>query len=76
MHVNNNPDRIGILVTAIVLAILELRFGERRDDWEGVVSKSQNWLQDQIARVKPTIDQEPLEHWVKKFVKDRLGDNI
>jgi Ca-activated chloride channel family protein len=72
MSVKNHPDRIGILATAIVLAILELKFGARRDEWDGVVSKSRSWLQDQIAEVSPTIDQEPLEDWVRKFVKDRL----
>ena len=72
IDIKNNLDRIGILVTAIILAILELKFGARRDEWDGVVLKSRNWLQDQIAKVSPMIDQEPLEHWVRNFVKEKL----
>jgi hypothetical protein len=73
IDMKNHPDRMRILLTAIVLTILELKYGERRNEWDGVVSKSRNWLQDEVAKVKPTIDQEPFEDWVKKFVKERLG---
>jgi hypothetical protein len=69
----NHPDRMVILATAIVLTILELKYGERRDEWNGVVSKSRNWLQNEVAKVQPTMDQKPLEDWVKNFVKERLG---
>lgn len=72
MYMKHHLDRIGILVTAIILCILELKYWDRRDEWEGVVRKSRNWLYEQIARVRPTIDHEPLDDWVNKFVKGRL----
>jgi Ca-activated chloride channel family protein len=73
IDMKNHPDRMVILATAIVLTILELKYGERRDEWNGVVSKSRNWLQNEVAKVQPTMDQKPLEDWVKNFVKERLG---
>lgn len=72
MRMKYHPDRMGILVTAIVLTILELEFWNRRNEWDSVVGKSRSWLYEQIARVSPTINHEPLEDWVKKFVKGRL----
>lgn len=72
MNIKHDEDRMGILVTAIILTILELKYGERRNEWDGVVSKSRNWLQHQISMVSPTVKKKPLEYWVKKFVNDRL----
>ena len=72
MNVKNHPDRMGILATAIVLEVLEAKFGSRRDEWDGIVSKSRIWLQEQIDDSNPEIDGEPLLDWVRKFVTDRL----
>jgi hypothetical protein len=30
----NGEDRLEILTTAIILAFLELKFGDRRDEWK------------------------------------------
>ena len=72
MNVKNHPDRLGIMATAIVLEVLEVQFGSRRDEWEGVVSKSRIWLQEQIDDLKPEMAGEPLLEWARKFVTDRL----
>jgi Ca-activated chloride channel family protein len=72
MNVKNHPDCLRLLATAIILAFLELNFGTRRDEWEGVVAKSRNWLDKQITKVSPTIKGKPLADWAKKFVMDRL----
>ena len=72
MNVKNHPDRIGILATAIVLTILEVQFGSRRDEWDGIVSKSRIWLQEQIDDLNPEVNGEPLSDWVRNYVKDRL----
>lgn len=72
MQGKNKVDRLEILTTAIILAFLELKFGDRRDEWEVVVSKSQRELEDQIKNVNPTIDGKPLLEWVKKFMKEKL----
>ena len=72
MQMKNGADRLEILTTAIILAFLELKLGDRRDEWEAVVSKSQRELEDQIKNVNPTIDGKPLLEWVKKFMKEKL----
>jgi hypothetical protein len=68
----NGADRLEILITAIILAFLELKFGDRRDEWEAVVLKSRRALEDQIKKFNPTIDGEPLLDWAKKFIKEKL----
>ena len=72
MNVKNHPDCLRMLATAIILAFLELNFGTRRDEWEGVVAKSRNWLDEQITKVSPTIKGKPLADWAKKFIKEKL----
>lgn len=72
MKVKKSADRMEILTTAFILAFLELKFGDRRAEWEGIVSKSRICLEDQIKKLNPTIDGEPLVDWVKKFVKEML----
>lgn len=72
MLVKNGANCLEILTTAIILAFLALNFGTRRDEWEGVVAKSRNWLDEQITRVSPTINGEPLADWAKKFIREKL----
>lgn len=72
MQVKNGADRLEILTTAIVLAFLELKYGDRRDEWEAVVLKSRRELEDKIKKFNPTIDGEPLLDWAKKFIKEKL----
>lgn len=72
MNVKNHPDCLRMLATAIILAFLALNFGTRRDEWEGVVAKSRNWLDEQITKVSPTIKEEPLAEWAKKFIREKL----
>jgi len=72
MQMKKSADRLEILTTAIILVFLELKFGDRRDEWEAVVSKSRRELEDQIKKFNPTIDGEPLLDWAKKFIKEKL----
>lgn len=71
-NVKDNSDLMSMLMTAVVLALLEEKFGARKNEWDGIISKSRLWLKEQVARVKPTVDGEPLEDWAKKFVRERL----
>jgi Ca-activated chloride channel family protein len=72
MQVKNGTDRLEILTTAIILAFLELKFGDRKNEWEAVVLKSRSYLEDQIKKFSPTIDGEPLQVWAARFVQDML----
>ncbi len=72
MQVKSGADRLEALTTAVILAFLELKFADRRDEWEAVVSKSRSYLDDQIRRLNPTIDGEPLIDWTRKFIKEML----
>lgn len=72
MQMKKRADCLDILTTAIILAFLELKFGDRRDEWEAVVSKSRRELEDRIKDFKPTIDGAPLLDWAKKFMKEKL----
>lgn len=71
IDLKNNGDKLRILMTIIVLLVLELRFWKRKDEWECVVEKSQKWLQTEITKTMPTIDQRPLEEWVRDYLKKR-----
>jgi Ca-activated chloride channel homolog len=72
IKMKKSVDRMEILTSAIILSFLELKFGDRKDEWEGVVSKSRIELEERIKDVNPTIDGEPLLDWVKKFIKEKL----
>lgn len=72
MQVKNGVDRLEILTTAIVLAFLELKYGDRRDEWEAVVLKSQSLLNTQIENLNPMVDGEPLDIWARQFAKEML----
>jgi Ca-activated chloride channel family protein len=71
--IKNQGDKLKILMTMIILNILELKFWERRDEWEGIVEKSRRWLQSEIEKNEPTIDQQPLEIWMRDFLTKGLA---
>jgi len=68
ISVKAHTDKAKILMTMLILLILEMQFGERRDEWEGIVEKSRRWLQAEIEKHEPTIDQQPLEIWLRDFL--------
>jgi len=76
IHVSEECNMEKVLMSLIVLTILELKFEARRDEWEGVVEKSRRWLQYEMQRTSPTIDQQPLEQWVRDLLQGRkdVGD--
>jgi len=73
MQVKNGADRLEILTTAIILAFLELKFADRRDEWEAVVSKSRSLLNVQVENPNPMVDGNPLDSWAERFAKEILG---
>jgi len=73
MNVKNHQDIMVMLVTAVILMLLEVKFGARKSEWEGIVSKSHIWLKEQVALVNPKVEGETLETWAGTFVRDRLN---
>jgi hypothetical protein len=65
--VNGGDDPRKLLVTAVVFALLERRFRDRRDEWFEVAEKSRRWLRTEVARLNPTVDSKPLEDWAKAY---------
>ncbi len=61
-----------ILITMLTLITLEFAFGERKDEWQGLAGKSKVWLQHQVNLYMPTIEQQPLQNWLRDFIQERL----
>lgn len=60
-----------LLATAIVLWLLENKFGQRRDEWQMVVQKSVTWLEKQIEITGAAIGQVKLADWVAGYLGKR-----
>lgn len=64
-------DRFKLLCTAIVLVILDKKFGDmKKHFWSSVVEKSRKWLKKQIDKTNPLILGEELMQWAEKTVQD------
>jgi hypothetical protein len=66
-------DKAEILMTVVILIILETQFRARRDEWEGVVWKSRAWLQTEIEKTRPTIENQPIEQWMRNYMQTRMS---
>jgi Ca-activated chloride channel family protein len=64
-------DKTRLMMTLAVLLILEMRFQARRDEWESVVRKSRDWLKAEIERTQSTIDNQPLEQWLREYLANQ-----
>ena len=72
MVCQHKDDALAILSTAIILSILESRFGNDRNIWETIADKSRRWLENEITTTKPTVDGLPVARWVEDFLR-RVG---
>ncbi len=73
ISIKNKGDKVMLLVTLTVLLVLEMRFEARRGEWESVVMKSRAWLKAEIERAQPTIENQPLELWLRDYLKKHSG---
>lgn len=73
LTVEDETDKTRLFMTLATLLILEMRFQARRDEWEGVVHKSRVWLQAEMEKNRPTIDNQPLEQWLRDYLANRPG---
>ena len=71
--IKNKGDKVMLLVTLAVLLVLEMRFEARKGEWESVVMKSRTWLKAEMERAQPTIENQPLEHWLRDYLAKDSG---
>lgn len=55
-----------VLHTAIVLAVLEIRFPDARDTWFSAVRKSRTWLKQAAGRWGPVMAGTTVDRWAKE----------
>ena len=70
--VNGGREPFKLLCTAVVLALLEARFPDRRDEWFAVTGKSRAWLVAEVGRLSPSVDGTPLAQWATDYVSTML----
>ncbi len=68
MRIAGRADRFLIASTALLLAVLVERFADMRRVWAGPVHKTRKWFDDLVEEKHPTIDGEPLDAWMQRFV--------
>jgi Ca-activated chloride channel homolog len=69
MAANGKCNKFLILSTALVMAFLKCKFLNRKDEWETVARKSEQWLQKELKRVQPTIEGISPEEWAKQYIE-------
>jgi hypothetical protein len=63
------PVDVTLLVcTAVVLVLLEEWFGDLRDTWDPVITKSANWFSEEVDKAQPMVDGKELVGWARKYV--------
>jgi len=65
-------DKFLLLSTAIVLRVLETRFGALSRPWWRLAQKSRDWLTDVVKKGNPKIRGRDLTAWVDEFVIRRV----
>jgi hypothetical protein len=73
ISIKNQGDKVMLMVTLAVLLVLEMRFEARRGEWESVVMKSRAWLKAEMERAQPTIENQPLEPWLRDYLAKDSG---
>ncbi len=71
--IKNMGDKTMLLMTLVTLLVLEMHYETRRAEWDSVVRKSRTWLQAEMERTQPTIDNQPLEQWLRDYLANHRG---
>lgn len=71
--IKNAGDKGKLLMTLATLLVLEMHFQARRAEWESVVRKSRSWLQAEMERTQPTIENQPLDQWLRDYLAKKPG---
>jgi Ca-activated chloride channel family protein len=67
LNVKSASDREVILITALVIAVLNLRFSGLSNLWKGVTVKSEKWLQSQVKKTQPVLSGKKLRDWANEY---------
>ena len=62
-------DRWVLLSTIIVLRVLEREFASDRTVWYDLIQKSQKWYENELSRVRPSIDGMDLADWADDYIQ-------
>jgi hypothetical protein len=72
IEVTVSVDKFLLLSTAIVLRVLETRFGALSRSWLRMAQKSKDWLMDVVKKGAPRIRGRDLMPWVDEFIRRRV----
>jgi Ca-activated chloride channel family protein len=75
IKIKGRINRLVLLSTFIILAVLKKKFIDQKSDWDEIVKKSEKWLQKEIRRTQPTIQGISLEEWIYDYV-DKLNIGV
>ena len=64
------------LYSAVILEILKSKFSDKKDSWEAITGKTENWLNEQKINYKPLIDNQEISEFIKKYVLLNLRPEI
>ncbi len=65
---HGGAERIKLVSTAVILALLDKEFGGRQDEWLAVTEKSRKWFREQVRRLKLAVGARSLEEWAADYV--------
>jgi len=64
------------LYSAVILEILKSKFSDKKDSWEAITGKTENWLNEQNINYKPLMGNQEIPEFVKKYVLLNLRPEI
>ena len=75
MVVKGKSDRFKLLCTALVLALLRIRFAHNEGVWGEIIKKSEVWFKSEINRVDARLEGVSLTEWVESYF-EKKGNSL
>ena len=69
IETQGETDKLILLFSCIILAVLGKKFMEKSYVWADLVKKSETWLDEETSKVSPIIEGMTLEAWVDGFTE-------
>lgn len=69
---DNKFNPFYFIYSAAIIEVLKSKFDDEKDNWEAIIRKTDRWLNEQNIKYKPTIDDEEITVFIKKYVKLNL----
>ena len=64
------------LYSLVILEVLKSKFSDKKDSWEAITGKTENWLNEQNMKYKPLIGNQGIPEFIKKNVLPNLSSAI